>query len=46
MLVKALSVDLEKTSDVVSKEIVKRTVYNKLNAKVNNLEIKIAEVLL
>ena len=43
---KAVSVDLKKISDVVSKEIVKRTVYNKLNAKVNNLEIKIAEVLL
>ena len=43
---KAVSVDLKKISDVMSKEIVKRTVYNKLNAKVNNLEIKIAEVLL
>ena len=43
---KAVSVDLKKISDVVSKEIVKRTVYNKLNAKLNNLEIKTVEVLL
>ena len=43
---KAVSVDLKKISDVVSKKIVKRTVYNKLNAKLNNLEIKTVEVLL
>ena len=43
---KAVSVDLKKISDLVSKEIVKRTVYNKLNAKLNNLEIKTVEVLL
>ena len=31
-------VDLKKLSDVVSKEVVRKTVYKKLNLKVNNLE--------
>ena len=29
---------LKKVSDVRSKEVVKKTAYNKLNTKVNNLE--------
>ena len=37
---KTVPVDLKKTSDVVSKEVVKKTVYNKLNTKVTNLEKK------
>ena len=32
---------LKKLSDVMNKEIVKNTKFNKLNAKVNNLEKKI-----
>ena len=34
----------KKLSDVVSKEVVKKTVYNKPNTKVNNLENKIPDV--
>ena len=37
-------VDLKKLSDVVSKEIVKETVYKKPNRKVNNLENKIPDI--
>ena len=37
---KTILVDLKKLSDVVSKEIVKKTVFKKLNEKVNNLENK------
>ena len=38
---KTVPVDLKKkTSDVVSKEVVKKTVNNKLNTKVTNLEKK------
>ena len=36
-------VDLKKLSDVVSKEIVKKTVYNKLNTKVDYSENKISD---
>ena len=36
-------VDLKKLSDVVSKEVVKSTKFNKLNTKVNNLEKKIPD---
>ena len=32
--------DLKKTGDIVDKEVVKKTVYNTLNAKVNKLEKK------
>ena len=35
-------VDLKKLNDVVSKEVVKKTTYNKLNKKANNLENKIS----
>ena len=38
---KAIPVDLKKLNDVVDKEIVKKTVYNLVNTKVNNLERKI-----
>ena len=34
-------IDLKKLSNVVNKEVVKKTVYNKLNSKVNNLENEI-----
>ena len=41
---KRFPVDLKKKlSDVVSKEVVKKTVCNKLNKKVNNLEHKIPD---
>ena len=33
---KTVPVDLKKLSDIVSKELVKKVVYNKLNTKVNN----------
>ena len=36
-------VDLKKLSDVVSKKVRKKTVYNKLNTKINNLEIRIPD---
>ena len=35
---KTVLADLKILSDVVSKEVVKKTVYNDLNAKVNKLE--------
>ena len=40
---KYVPVDLKKTSDVVSKEVVKNTKFNKLNKKLNNLEHKILD---
>ena len=42
---KTVSVALKKLSDLVSKENVERTVYNKHNTKLNNLEIKIPDVM-
>ena len=41
---KNVPVDLEKLSYVVSKEVVKKPVCNKLNTKINNLENKILDV--
>ena len=41
---KTVSIDLNKSSDVMSKEAVKKTMYKKLNTKVNNLENKIPNV--
>ena len=38
---KTVPVDLKKLSNEVTKEVVKKTVYNKPNTKVNNLENKI-----
>ena len=38
---KTVSIDLKRLDDVVSKEVVKKAVYNKLNTKVNNLGTKI-----
>ena len=40
---KTVPKDLEKLSDLMSKEVVKKTVYNKLNKKVNDLENKIPD---
>ena len=40
---KSVPVDLKKTSDVVSKEVVKNTKFNKLNKKLDNLEHKILD---
>ena len=40
---KAVSIDLKKLSDAVRKEVVKKTVYGKPNAKINNLEKKIPD---
>ena len=40
---KIVPVDLKKLSVVVSKEVVKKTVYNKLNVEVNNLRKKISD---
>ena len=40
---KTARVDLKKLKDVVSKEVVKKTMYNKLNMKINNLEKKIRD---
>ena len=37
---KTVLIDLKKLSDLVSKKVVKKTVYNKLNTTVNNLENK------
>ena len=45
-LLKSVPVYLKKIIDVVSKEVVKKTIYNKLNNKVNNLEIKFLMYLL
>ena len=38
---KTIPVDLKKISVVISIEVVKKTVYNNLNTKVNNLKNKI-----
>ena len=40
---KTVPIDLKKLSDMVSKEVVKETVYNKLSTKVNSLEKKIPD---
>ena len=40
---KSVSKDLKKLNYVVDREIVKTTVYNTLNTKVNNLEKKIPD---
>ena len=40
---KTVPIDLKKLTDVMSKEVVKKTVYNKVNTKVNNLELKIPD---
>ena len=40
---KIVPVDLKRLSDVVSKEVVKKTKYDKLNMKLNNLEKKIID---
>ena len=37
---KTVPIDLKRLSDVVSKEVMKKTVYNKLNTKVNSLNKK------
>ena len=39
-------VDLKKLGDIVSKEVIKKTVYNTLNTKVNNSEKKIPNTLI
>ena len=41
---KIVPTDFKKLCDVVSKEVLKKTMYNKLNTKVNNLEKKIPHV--
>ena len=38
---KTVLIDLKKLSDVLNKEVLKKTVYSKLNKEVNNLEDKI-----
>ena len=43
---KTISVDLEKLSDVVDNKVVQNTKFNKLKAKVNNLEKKLLMQLL
>ena len=40
---KTVPVDLKKINDVVSKEVVKKSVYNTRNTKLNNLEKKIPD---
>ena len=40
---KTVPIDLKKLSDMMSKDVVKETVYNKLSTKVNNLEKKIPD---
>ena len=40
---KTVPIDLKKLGDVVSNQVVKKTVYNKVNMKVNNLEKKIRD---
>ena len=40
---KTVPIYLKKLTDVMSKEVVKKTVYNKVNTKVNNLELKIPD---
>ena len=42
---KTVPVDFKKLSDAVSKEVVENKIFNKLNAKVNNLENKIPDVI-
>ena len=37
---KTVPIDLKRLSDVVSKEVMKKTVYNKLNTKVTSLNKK------
>ena len=41
---KTVFVDLKRLSGVVSKEVVKKTVHNKVNTEVNNLENKIPDL--
>ena len=41
---KKISKDLKKLSDLVSQKVLKKTMYNKLNSKVNNLDIEISDV--
>ena len=40
---KTVPVDFKNLGDIVSKEVVKETVYNKVNMKVNNIENKILD---
>ena len=40
---RAVPIELKKLSDIVSKEVVKNTKFNKLNTKVNNLENKVPD---
>ena len=40
---RTVPVDLKKLSNVVTKKVEKKTVYKKLNRKVNNLENKIPD---
>ena len=42
-MLKTVPIDLKKLSDVVGKEAVKNTIFNKLNTKENNLEKKITD---
>ena len=42
-MMKTVPIDLKKLSDVVGKEAVKNTIFNKLNTKENNLEKKITD---
>ena len=43
---KTVHIVFQRLSDVVSKEVVKNTKFNKLNTKVNNLEKKISDAIL
>ena len=40
---KTVPLDLRKSDDILSKEVVKNTKFNKLNTKVNNLDRKILD---
>ena len=40
---KTIPMNLKRLSDVMSEEAVKKTVYNKLNSKLDNLEKKISD---
>ena len=42
-MLKTISIDLKKLSDVVSKEVVKNVKFNRLNAKVNSLKHQIRD---
>ena len=42
-MLKTISIDLKKLSDVVSKEVVKNVKFNRLNAKVNSLKQQIPD---